>query len=591
MYFKNFPDTLTVVNDNISRVKNIIRQVAFSSESLERDSSFSQYQLGDSDTLESLALKVYGQEDLSWIIMLYNEVLDPSYDLSVDSVSIQSYIDKKYEGQSLFLSAVGSSLPYQGATFSPGDLVIRKISEGELDKEKYAFVKSYNPEFGQLQLEKQAGGFAVNDEVSIFSNNVELSTANIIRVVEDGRFALHHFGTGPAGEYFNALGTPPDSNGDQTSIGFTQGVADFVKFDDTLIGKYLYQPTSLVPAAGAASTLTGDSNTCSFTFDDKFEGVSSLVVGATNSSLTITGLSGITTSTIIFKFKPLEVFETGFGYTYDSFPSSGVQSGKDTYYIGNMRKVISTLDWALYTNGKKFILASQPTDETAPSIGDEQIQPNGYIFAPNSTNEPNGNRIYDLADGNFHTVIISLTNDKKLSFIVDGKKLQSPIDPVYNASISGEFFRDGDLVFGSNSSGKSLIVSGTLGNTDGETMDTPQISQGVTDESFKFIVDNFGITSGTFDFDDMETKSDNFVNATGILGDDSLADFKASNIENFEYPDPTALVSQTSQVTPSIVTNSDFEFYKNAKKSFIKVPLPSVVTQIELEMRKLLVNG
>ncbi len=102
MYFKNFPDTLTVVNDNISRVKNIIRQVAFSSESLERDSSFSQYQLGDSDTLESLALKVYGQEDLSWIIMLYNEVLDPSYDLSVDSVSIQSYIDKSMKDNRCF---------------------------------------------------------------------------------------------------------------------------------------------------------------------------------------------------------------------------------------------------------------------------------------------------------------------------------------------------------------------------------------------------------------------------------------------------------------------------------------------------------
>jgi len=61
--------------------------------------------------------------------------------------------------------------------------------------------------------------------------------------------------------------------------------------------------------------------------------------------------------------------------------------------------------------------------------------------------------------------------------------------------------------------------------------------------------------------------------------------------ENFEYPDPNSLVSQTSQVSSNLVTNSDFEFYRNAKRSYIKVPLPSIVTQIELEMRKLLVNG
>jgi len=590
MYFKNFPDTLTVVNDNVSRVKNIIRQVAFSKESLERDKSFSEYQLGDSDTLESLALKVYGQEDLSWIIMLFNEVLDPSYDLSVDSVSLQSYIDKKYDGQSLFLSSVGSSLPYRGATFSPGDLVIKKISEGELDREKYAFVKSFNPEFGQLQLEQQAGKFAVDDEVSIFSNNVELTTANVIRVIEDGRFALHHFGTGPASPYLNPLGTPPDSEGDQTSIGFTSGVGDFVKFDETLLGKYLYQPTSLVPAAGAASSLTGTNNTCSFTFDDKFEGISSLVVGATNSSFTIGGLSGVTTASIIFKFKPLEKFETGFGYTYESFPSQGVLEARDTYYVGNMRKVLSTLDWALYSNGKKFLLATQPSDETAPSIGDEQIQPNGYVFGPSEDNEVDGDTVYDLSDGNFHTVILSLTNNKNISFIVDGKELVGS-SIVYNASISGDFFRDGNLVFGSNSSGKSLLVSGTIENTGGETMDVPQISQGATDESFKFIVDNFGITSGTFGFRDMSTKASNFSDAVGVIGDGNDFDFKATNIQNFEYPEPNSLVSQTSQVTPNLITNSDFEFYRNAKKSYIKVPLPSVVTQIELEMRKLLVNG
>ena len=37
MYFKNFPNTETLVKDNIVNVKNILRQAVFTNESIEKD--------------------------------------------------------------------------------------------------------------------------------------------------------------------------------------------------------------------------------------------------------------------------------------------------------------------------------------------------------------------------------------------------------------------------------------------------------------------------------------------------------------------------------------------------------------------------
>ena len=55
--------------------------------------------------------------------------------------------------------------------------------------------------------------------------------------------------------------------------------------------------------------------------------------------------------------------------------------------------------------------------------------------------------VYDLQDGIFSTIVISYDQNSNILFSVDAR---SPVGvtALYHASISGEFIRDGEMVFG-----------------------------------------------------------------------------------------------------------------------------------------------
>ena len=598
MYFKNFPNTETLVKDNIVNVKNILRQAVFTNESIEKDRAYTTYKMKDSDTLESIALDLYGREDLSWLLMMFNEMIDPMYDSSLNTISMDNFINKKYDGQSIFITERGFSFPYSVTNdeIKSGDLVMRR--EGDTgnvsyDENNYAFVKHYDKNLSKIQLYEQVGTFKKSDDIAIVRNDTEILNANIARVDEIGRSSLHHFGLGVTTPHLDPLGTIPDANGTQLTLGVTSSTTDGLEnttlFSDTLLYKYLYGSSERVLAANALSASTGDNDSCSFDFKDFFGGVSSLKVGSTSASYTFTGL-GATQGSIIFKFKPLENFEVGGKVTYDGFPSDGVITRQDVYHTSNMRRVLSTKDWGMYSNGTKLMIASTPDKDTSPSIGDTKIQGNGYLFAPTSKTGSQGTvtddtYVYDLQDGKFSTIIISYDQNNNILFSVDARSPEG-VTSLYHSSISGEFIRDGEMVFGKNANGKSLIVSGTMENGAGETMNVPQYSSGVTDESLLFLVDSLGFSSGTLDLSDYDTRSKLFgkyrsyeIGASGA---------EASNTQLFEYAEPTSLITANTSVNQYRVLNSDYEIVKNMTSGTLKLPNPSIVSQVELEMRKLL---
>ena len=598
MYFKNFPNTETLVKDNIVNVKNILRQAVFTNESIEKDRAYTTYKMKDSDTLESIALDLYGREDLSWLLMMFNEMIDPMYDSSLNTISMDNFINKKYDGQSIFITERGSSSPFS-VTYDEiknGDLVMRR--EGDTgnvsyDENNYAFVKHYDKNLSKIQLYEQVGTFKKSDDIAIVRNDTEILNANIARVDEIGRSSLHHFGLGVTTPHLDPLGSIPDLNGYQLSLGVTSSTTDSLEnttlFSDTLLYKYLYESSGQVIGANALSASTGDNDSCSFDFVDFFGGVSSLKVGSTSASYTFTGL-GATQGSIIFKFKPLENFEVGGQVTYDGFPSDGVITRRDEYHTSNMRRVLSTKDWGVYSNGSKLMIASTPENDTSPSNGDTKIQANGYLFAPTGRTGSQGNvgddtYVYNLQDGKFSTIIISYDQNSNILFSVDAR---SPVGvtAIYHASISGEFIRDGEMVFGKNANGKSLIVSGTMENGAGETMNVPQYSSGVTDESLLFLVDSLGFSSGTLDLSDYDTRSKLFAKYRTI--EIGVTGANASNTQLFEYAEPTSLISTNTSVNQYRVLNSDYEIVKNMTSGTLKLPNPSIVSQVELEMRKLL---
>ena len=253
MLFRDYPTFTQVINNNLVEVQDILRKVVFTDESIERDRKFVTYKKKDGDTLESIAAKFYGDERLSWVIMLFNKVIDPFYGVSLSTVGFDNYTRKKYDGQTLFLSAVGSSFPLSlnSAGITIGTLAITKASnaDGSVSyfDEPRGTIKSFDDNFGSVQLTDQTGKFNKDDTLSVLIDRVEVITATVQKAVDSAE-APNYFAErvdGVSSDPLNPLASVPNSDGVQTSIGTTS--ADFATAvtygTPTLLFDYIYNNT------------------------------------------------------------------------------------------------------------------------------------------------------------------------------------------------------------------------------------------------------------------------------------------------------------------------------------------------------------
>jgi hypothetical protein len=98
-YFNYFPKTFYTSNNEVNGVEavtNIIARFAFDSQLKENSSAFYPYQVQDSDTPEIIADKYYGNVEYHWVVLLFNNIIDPQFDWPLKSDTLIDYIDKKY---------------------------------------------------------------------------------------------------------------------------------------------------------------------------------------------------------------------------------------------------------------------------------------------------------------------------------------------------------------------------------------------------------------------------------------------------------------------------------------------------------------
>ena len=98
-YFNYYPKTFYTSDNEVSGVEavtNIIARFAFDSQLKENSSAFYPYQIQDSDTPEIIADKYYGNVEYHWVVLLFNNIIDPQFDWPLKSDTLIDYIDKKY---------------------------------------------------------------------------------------------------------------------------------------------------------------------------------------------------------------------------------------------------------------------------------------------------------------------------------------------------------------------------------------------------------------------------------------------------------------------------------------------------------------
>ena len=98
-YFNYFPKTLYTSNNSttgLDSVTNIIARFAFETGLKQNSSAFYKYNIKDSDTPEIIAYKFYGSVERQWVVLLFNDIIDPQFDWPFESNQLITYIDKKY---------------------------------------------------------------------------------------------------------------------------------------------------------------------------------------------------------------------------------------------------------------------------------------------------------------------------------------------------------------------------------------------------------------------------------------------------------------------------------------------------------------
>jgi len=114
-YFNYFPKTLYSSNNSttgLDTVTNIIARFGFEQTLKDNSVTFYKYQIQDSDTPEIIAHKFYGNSERHWIVLLFNDIIDPQYDWPLKYDSFINYVDAKYTANGAANTTVQTGLAW-----------------------------------------------------------------------------------------------------------------------------------------------------------------------------------------------------------------------------------------------------------------------------------------------------------------------------------------------------------------------------------------------------------------------------------------------------------------------------------------------
>ena len=97
-YFNFFPKVLYTSDEKTSDIVNNITARFNFEKSFKTNTAVSyEYDVKDSDTPEIIADKFYGDSERHWIVLLFNDIMDPQFDWPMDYKTLISFIDEKYK--------------------------------------------------------------------------------------------------------------------------------------------------------------------------------------------------------------------------------------------------------------------------------------------------------------------------------------------------------------------------------------------------------------------------------------------------------------------------------------------------------------
>ena len=118
-YFNYFPKTFysnANASTGLDSVTNIIARFGFEQSLKNNSSAFYKYQIQESDTPEIIAHKYYGSAERHWIVLLFNDIIDPQFDWPLKYDTFIDFVDAKYTANGAANTTVQSGLAWAMST-------------------------------------------------------------------------------------------------------------------------------------------------------------------------------------------------------------------------------------------------------------------------------------------------------------------------------------------------------------------------------------------------------------------------------------------------------------------------------------------
>jgi hypothetical protein len=96
--FESFPRINYTLDDGETNqvVVDIFKRVILSKEFQENNSYFEKYEVLDGETPENVSFRFYGTQDLYWLVLLTNNIVDPRYEWPLSEQNLIKFVESKY---------------------------------------------------------------------------------------------------------------------------------------------------------------------------------------------------------------------------------------------------------------------------------------------------------------------------------------------------------------------------------------------------------------------------------------------------------------------------------------------------------------
>jgi len=196
MYFQKFPKTFYSLDDKatIQVVTNILQRVILAQELQNNYGVYDEYDIRDTDTPENLAFQFYGDSQLHWIILHFNNLLDPRFEWPLSVSNLAKVVEGKYFSingihhyENLNGNEVNGNIILNSSSFNGINAAAPIIN---LTQDGIGYVTS-KPNSTSLIVTTTKGGFQTGDQIALGTNNQ--ITANVTSTTTISGTAVTNF--------------------------------------------------------------------------------------------------------------------------------------------------------------------------------------------------------------------------------------------------------------------------------------------------------------------------------------------------------------------------------------------------------------